>query len=64
MITHIAVQIKSVYGSDKIYPACDVAHAYCKALGFKTLTPELIRAVKSLGVKVVQVYNGIEVGEL
>ena len=45
----ILVQIKSVYGEEKIYPICDKAHAFAAIAGTKTLTAQTLRQVKALG---------------
>lgn len=52
----IQVQIKNVYGVQKIYPACDKAKLFAKLVGQTTLTSQDIRVIKDLGytVEVVQ----------
>lgn len=48
----IFVSIKSVYGSQQIYPVCANAKTFAVLAGTKTLTPQAIGAIKDLGVKV------------
>jgi hypothetical protein len=48
----IRVNIKSVYGEEKIYPACQKAVTFCKMLGQKTLTTANIASIKQLGFQV------------
>ena len=45
----ILFTVKTVYGTDLIYPACDVGRAFLKALNSKTFTPQIITAAKLLG---------------
>lgn len=45
----IIVQIKNVYGEEKIYPMCDKAQALAAIAGTKTLTRQTLRQVKALG---------------
>ena len=41
--------VKTVYGNDLIYPACDTSRAYLKCLNAKTFTAQTIAAAKLLG---------------
>lgn len=45
----IKVTIKSVYGVDKIYPACFQAKLFAEIAGTKTLTDSTIDKIKELG---------------
>ena len=45
----ILVQIKSVYGQDKIYPVCDNAKTFAEMVGQQTLTHHNIAHIKKLG---------------
>ena len=45
----LIVQIKNVYGSEKIYPYCEDAKTFCKLLGQTTLTDINIKYIKELG---------------
>ena len=55
-MTAIKVEIKSVFGNEKIYPACPVAEGFCKLINQKTLTERDINCIKELGYEV-QVQN-------
>ena len=48
----ITVTIKSVYGEEKIYPTCAKAQAFADIAGTKTLTPQTLKLVKSLGYRI------------
>lgn len=49
----IKVQIKSVFGRDVIYPACEKAEGFCKLIGQKSLTDQQVKHIKDLGYQVV-----------
>lgn len=49
----ITVKVKDVYGMRRIYPVCDKALAVARIAGTKTLSLEVIEAVKALGFGVV-----------
>jgi len=51
----ITVQTKEVYGHEKIYPVCDTAIKLSKLAGTKTLTPQAIQIIKSLGYLIYEV---------
>lgn len=48
----IKVEIKSVFGVEKIYPACETAEGFCKLINQKTLTERDINCIKALGYEV------------
>ena len=48
----IQVKIKSVYGTDKVYPVCDKAVAFAHIAGTTTLTDYAIAYIKQLGYTV------------
>lgn len=48
----IEVEIRTVYGTEKIYPLCDRSRIFCKLLGQSTLTFENIKFIKELGFEV------------
>lgn len=48
----ITVTIKSVYGNETIYPACDTARKFADLLGTKTLTRRSLQHIKALGYSV------------
>lgn len=52
----IKVEMRSVYGSQTIYPICDKAKIFASLVGQKTLTYGDIAKIKALGydVEVVQ----------
>ncbi len=52
----IQVEIKTVYGEERIYPACAKASVFAKLVGQKTLTRRDINNIKELGytIEVVQ----------
>ena len=52
MTNSIAVEIKTIYGTDKIYPACPKAEVFCKMLNQRTLTEHDIKLIKELGLEV------------
>lgn len=45
----ITVEIKDVYGSRVVYPACESAKAFARIAGTKTLTPAALREIEALG---------------
>lgn len=49
----ITIQVRSVYGVNKAYPACDTSKIFAMMLGTKTLTPHALRHVLALGYDVV-----------
>ena len=48
----ILVQIKSVYGQDKIYPVCGKAKTFAEMVGQQMLTHYNIAHIKKLGFAV------------
>ena len=48
----ITVLIKSIYGEDKAYPHCDMAHKFAKLLGTKTLTRDALKQIKDMGYEI------------
>ena len=55
MTNTITVQTKEVYGHAKIYPVCDTALKLARLAGTKTLTPQAIQIIKSLGYSIYEV---------
>ena len=45
----ITVEIKDVYGSRVVYPACEAAKSFARIAGTKTLTPAALREIEALG---------------
>ena len=49
---NITVKIKTVYGVDKIYPACENSRRFAEIAGTKTLTEHTLRHIKAMGILV------------
>lgn len=45
----IKVKVKTVYGKELVYPACDKAQKFADMLGKKTLSKGSLEAIKDLG---------------
>jgi hypothetical protein len=45
----IQVEVKSIYGQEKIYPLCLAGETFAEIAGTKTLTTETIALAKRLG---------------
>ncbi len=41
----IKVEIRSAFGVEKIYPACETAEGFCKRIGQTTLTEQNIKHI-------------------
>ena len=50
----IMVEVRSVYGTDLIYPACDAAQQFCKIAGTRTLPPSILPFIRALGYEISQ----------
>jgi hypothetical protein len=48
----IRVEIREIYGQQKIYPVCDIAHHFARIADAKTLTTRVIQHIKSIGYRV------------
>ena len=48
----ITVEIKSVYGTDKVYPVCKNAYRFACIAGTTTLTDYTISVIKRVGYRV------------
>jgi hypothetical protein len=48
----ITVEVKSVFGTDTVYPADETARLFCQLTGRKTLTPADLRTIRQLGYAV------------
>ncbi len=48
----LQVIIKSVYGNDLIYPACDTSKLITELTGTKTLVPHQIKILKKNGFNI------------
>lgn len=51
----IKVQVKSVYGTSKIYPANAAAETLAQIAGTKTLSPAILQLAKQLGMVITEV---------
>jgi ribosomal protein S15P/S13E len=49
---NITVEISHQYGQQVVKPVCETAQIFCQIAGTKTLTPHLIKQIKSLGYTV------------
>ena len=49
---NIVVIIKSVYGVEKVYPACENSRRFAEIAGTKTLTEHTLRQIKAMGILV------------
>lgn len=50
----IIVEIKNVYGVQRVYPVCARAQSFAKISGMKTLLPLVIDEIKKLGYKLIE----------
>lgn len=48
----IQVEIKNVYGAEKIYPACTTSKLFADIAGTKTLTRGVLQTIKNLGYSI------------
>jgi hypothetical protein len=51
-MTNIKVKVKQVYGVERIYPVCDVAHKFNSLTPSKTFSRRDIDIIKSLGYQI------------
>ena len=51
-MNQIQVEIKSVFGREVIYPACQKAEGFCQLIGQKSLTRHQVEQIKALGYEV------------
>ena len=42
----IVIEIRNVYGTEKVYPVCEHAHAFAEIAGTKTLTHEALVLIR------------------
>jgi len=52
MTQTIIVRIKDVYGTQTVYPVCELAIGLAALAGTKTLTPAAIKIIRSLGYQI------------
>ena len=48
----ITVSIRSVYGNETIYPACQTSAFFCALAKTRTITPEMLRLIRGNGYAV------------
>lgn len=48
----ITVEVKKVFGHDKVYPVCKKALIFARIAKTETLTPDSIRYIKRLGYEI------------
>ncbi len=48
----IQVEIKNVYGTEKIYPACTTSKLFADIANTKTLTRGVLQTIKNLGYSI------------
>ena len=56
----IIVEIKDVYGSRVVYPACEASKSFARIAGTKTLTPASLREIEALGYAIDVKSQGLE----
>ena len=50
----IVIEIRNVYGTEKVYPVCEQAHAFADIAGTTTLTPDALDHIqKRLGYELI-----------
>tara|TARA_R100000664_G_C2730491_1_gene121166 strand:- start:744 stop:995 length:252 start_codon:yes stop_codon:yes gene_type:complete len=49
----IVVEIRNVYGEDKVYPVCEHAKIFADIAGTKTLTEDTLDKIESLGYELI-----------
>jgi hypothetical protein len=52
MIDTIKIEIKSHYGKQHFYPSCELSKQFAKLTETKTLTPEKLKIITSMGLNV------------
>jgi hypothetical protein len=48
----ITVQVRDVYGTEKVYPICDSAMQFASIAGTTTLTMRVLKRIEALGYTV------------
>ena len=48
----LIVQIKNIYGVDRIYPVCEKSKSFSRIAGLKTLQQPVIDEIKKLGYQI------------
>jgi len=52
MNNKLIVQIKNIYGVNRIYPVCTKSHSFARIAGLKTLQLSTIDEIKKLGYQI------------
>lgn len=53
----VAVEVRSVYGCDKIYPSNRPAELFAQLAGTKTLSPADLLTIQALGFEVAEIHK-------
>jgi hypothetical protein len=53
----VAVEVRNVYGLDKIYPANRPAELFAQLAGTKTLSPADLLTIQALGFEVAEIHK-------
>ena len=48
----LIVQVKNIYGIDRIYPVCEKSKSFSRIAGLKTLQQPVIDEIKKLGYQI------------
>lgn len=52
-MTQITVEIKNVFGVNKIYPVCSIAKLFAEIANTKTLSKSNIKIIEELGYSII-----------
>ena len=52
MNNKLIVQIKNIYGVQRVYPVCEKSKSFSRIAGLKTLQQSTIDEIKKLGYKI------------
>jgi hypothetical protein len=58
---NIIVEVRSVYGNQAVYPACDTSRLLAKLAGTKTFTKSALDAIEKLGYAITVAQPKIEI---
>ena len=53
----ITVEVRTVYGVPKVYPACERSKLFARVAGTTTLTRAALEAIQALGYEIVSTAN-------
>jgi hypothetical protein len=56
-ILAVTVEVKSVYGQQKVYPLCAKAKTFAEIAGSKTLTHRTLCQIEALGYEIISMAN-------